>query len=112
MHYAQSAGIDEAMEAAAAAGHAFRTWKRASISMRRSILQRVAAIFQREIDEFVRLQRLETSADEAWSRSNGETVDEKRGKKLTMNSQYHRLLPGRNCSASLGRGWDGINSAK
>ena len=70
VHYAQSASVDEALSAAAAAGRAFRTWRRATVQARRQLILKVAEIFQREVDEFIRLQCLETSAARPWATNN------------------------------------------
>ena len=70
VHYAQSASVDDGLAACESSGKAFQSWKRASIATRRQLILKVAEIFQRDIDEFIRLQVLETSADATWARTN------------------------------------------
>ena len=72
-HYAQSASVEDAVAAAMASGKAFRTWRRASVIVRRQLILKVAQIFQRDSEEFIRLQQLETSAGLAWARNNVST---------------------------------------
>ena len=70
VHHAQSASVEESLSAANAAGRAFKTWKRATIQSRRQLILKVAQIFQRDMDEFIQLQCLETSASKPWATNN------------------------------------------
>ena len=70
VHHAQSASVEDAVAAAVASGKAFRTWKLASVIFRRQLILKVAQIFQRDAEEFIRLMQLETSAGSAWARNN------------------------------------------
>lgn len=73
VHHAQSASVEDAVAAAEASGKAFRDWRRASVVVRRQLILKVAQIFQRDADAFIRLQQLETSAGLAWARNNVST---------------------------------------
>ena len=71
VHYFYSADVTACKDACKAAWNAFDGgWKRASISTRRDLLHKVAALYEERADELVRIQKLETSCPEPWARSN------------------------------------------
>jgi len=71
VHYFHSADGAICQEACEAAWSAFDSgWKRASVQTRRSLLLKVAALFEERADELVRVQKLETCCPEPWARNN------------------------------------------
>lgn len=70
IHYAQGATAEIAHEAAAVAYRAFKEWRTTTFHFRRDLLLRVALNIEAREDEFVALQRQETSCAESWARFN------------------------------------------
>lgn len=70
LHYAQSADKDAASLACEAAWTAFQSWKRSPPSQRRTLLLKVADIFEARKDDLVQVQRDETSCDQGWATNN------------------------------------------
>lgn len=68
VHHALSATVDDAATVCTSAGKAFQSWKRTSPIQRREIIEKVAQIYKRDTEEFVRLQKVETGSTEAWAR--------------------------------------------
>lgn len=70
VHYAQGATVDQALAAADSAAKAFKTWKKATVSVRRDLLLKTADIFEARMQQFMKYQIDETSTDETWARMN------------------------------------------
>jgi acyl-CoA reductase-like NAD-dependent aldehyde dehydrogenase len=68
--FAQSADVDAAKLAAAAAKKAFEQWRLSSPTSRRDILLRAAGLLDSRRAELVALQVLETNCAEAWAQFN------------------------------------------
>lgn len=68
VHYALSASVEDAATVCASAGKAFQSWKRSTPMQRRDIIEKVAQIYKRDTEEFIRLQHVETSSTESWAR--------------------------------------------
>jgi acyl-CoA reductase-like NAD-dependent aldehyde dehydrogenase len=67
VHYAQSATVEVALQAADSAWHAFQSWKRSTVDTRRDILLRAADILQRRSEEAQKRNISETSAPTTWT---------------------------------------------
>ncbi|KAF2186269.1 aldehyde dehydrogenase [Zopfia rhizophila CBS 207.26] len=70
VHNAQSASAEQAISAAESAKAAFKTWKNAAHTVRRELILRVAAHYEKNAGTLVKYQMEETSCDEAWARMN------------------------------------------
>ena len=70
MHYYQSANVETCKQACETAWEAFGVWKQQTAVAKRDLLWKVADIFEQKRDELIRVQRLETSCDEAWAVNN------------------------------------------
>ena len=70
LHLAQGATPELAHKAASSASDAFPGWKSTTYIVRRDLILRVADIYERRIEKFVKYQCDETSCDEAWARFN------------------------------------------
>jgi len=70
VHFAQGATPQIANQAVDSAYKAFLSWKETTYTHRRDLLLRVAAIYERRIDEYVRYQCEETSCQESWAKFN------------------------------------------
>jgi acyl-CoA reductase-like NAD-dependent aldehyde dehydrogenase len=66
VHYAQSATVDTAIAAVETAAKAFKSWKKTRIHERRELLNRVADILTKRVDEASKRNVLETSCAEGW----------------------------------------------
>jgi acyl-CoA reductase-like NAD-dependent aldehyde dehydrogenase len=70
VHYAQGASDQVAKQAADTAASAFRKWKVSNHVTRRELFLKVAAIYERRVEEIVRSEVLETSCTETYARFN------------------------------------------
>ncbi|KAJ5746511.1 hypothetical protein N7520_011693 [Penicillium odoratum] len=67
---AHSANVTEAIQAAESSWKSFQEWRNATAFTRRDLLQRVADIYEKRIDELTRYQMEETSCSEVFARFN------------------------------------------
>ncbi|KAF2727603.1 ALDH-like protein [Polyplosphaeria fusca] len=70
VHHAVSASSSDALDAVDSSKQAFQTWKKASHVQRRELIQKVAAFYEKNADDFVNHQMKETSCTEPWARQN------------------------------------------
>ncbi len=70
LHYAQSADEEAALAACESSWTAFQSWKRSPPSQRRNLLMKLADLFEERKEEFIKVQKEETSCDHAWAINN------------------------------------------
>ena len=68
--FARGANVTEAIQAAESSWKSFLEWRNATAFTRRDLLQRVADIYEKRIDELTRYQMEETSCSEEFARFN------------------------------------------
>ena len=66
VHYAQSATVEVARSAVDAAAETFKSWKKTPVNQRRELLNRVASILERKVEEATKREMLETSCNPHW----------------------------------------------
>lgn len=66
VHYAQSATVDVANKAVDNAAAAFKTWKKTTLTRRRAILDKVAALLDTKVEELAKREIPETSCNPQW----------------------------------------------
>ncbi|ORY08374.1 Aldehyde/histidinol dehydrogenase [Clohesyomyces aquaticus] len=70
VHHATSASPAQALQAVESSKTAFKSWKRTPHTLRRDLIFRVAAYYEKHAATFIQQQMSETSCDEAWARQN------------------------------------------
>lgn len=70
VHLAEAANSEAAVRAVDSSWKAFQSWKHTPVAVRRSVVQRAAALLLDKTEELVNAQRQETSVIETWARKN------------------------------------------
>lgn len=74
IHYAQSATVEVAEQACAAAWDAFKSWKKTTYIERRELLLRAVDILKQKAEEAVKRPMAETSCSDQWAGFNCQTT--------------------------------------
>lgn len=93
VHHALNATLDDVYAATASAGRAFQSWKRTPPQVRRDILRKVADVFEREGEEFVRLNKLECCATDQWARHGLSIAKTYTTEAAQQTSNVHGTIP-------------------
>lgn len=74
VHHFHSADVKICENACDAAWTAFQKWKREKVSTRRDLIFKAAGLILERAQEFIRVQKLETSCNDTWARNNVDTT--------------------------------------